>query len=164
MSSEEKLRIALERGAATGVVYARDDVDTKALAGKLKEACGPGGADIVYDAVGGDYSEAALRAVAWKGRFLVVGFPAGVPRIPLNLPLLKGCSVVGVFYGSFAEREPEESRRNNEELMQMYREDLIRPHIHARFPLARAGEAISMITTRAVSGKIVVLVREDPES
>ena len=158
VSSEEKLQIALKHGAAAGVVYARQDLDPKALAAQLKGACGPGGADVVYDAVGGAYSEAALRAMAWKGRFLVVGFPAGVPRIPLNLPLLKGCSVVGVFYGAFAEREPEESMNNNMELVDLYRMGLIRPHIHARFPLAQAGEAISMITARAVSGKVVVLV------
>ncbi len=161
-SSEEKLQVALAHGADAGVVYGRDAVDPKALAAQLKKACGPGGADVVYDAVGGEYSEAALRAMAWKGRFLVVGFPAGVARIPLNLPLLKGCSVVGVFYGSFAEREPEENRRNNEELMDMYRMGLIRPQIHARFPLAEAGDAIAMLMARTVSGKVVVLVPEHP--
>ncbi|WP_333605278.1 NADPH:quinone oxidoreductase family protein [Novosphingobium sp.] len=159
-SSDEKVQIALEHGADQGVVYPRNEIDPKALAATLKAACGPGGADIVYDAVGGPYSEAALRCMAWNGRFLVVGFPAGVARIPLNLPLLKGCSVVGVFYGSFAEREVEESRRNNEELMALYRQGLIRPQIHARLPLDKAGDAIEALMSRSVSGKIVVVVSE----
>ena len=160
VSSEEKLQIALNHGADRGVVYPRKLADPKGLSTMLKEACGPGGADIIYDAVGGQYSEAALRAMAWKGRFLVIGFPAGVPRIALNLPLLKGCSVIGVFYGAFAEREPEASGQNNEELMDMYRAGLIRPQIHARFSLYQAGDAIAMIMSRTASGKIVVVVSE----
>ncbi|HKX22432.1 MAG TPA: NADPH:quinone oxidoreductase family protein [Rhizorhapis sp.] len=159
-SSEEKVRIALNHGADRGVIYPREIADPKALAAMLKEACGPGGADVVYDAVGGQYSEAALRAMAWNGRFLVIGFPAGIPRIALNLPLLKGCSVVGVFYGAFAEREPEASGQNNEELMDMYRAGLIRPPIHARFSLDEAGDAIAMIVSRTASGKIVVVISE----
>lgn len=157
-SSREKGQVALDRGADQMVVYPREDIDPKSLAALFKEACGPAGADVVYDAVGGSYSEAALRAIAWKGRFLVVGFPAGVPKIPLNLPLLKGCSVVGVFYGTFAEREFDESRRNNEALMDLYSRGLIRPQIHARFSLHEAGSAISKLLSRTVSGKIIVTV------
>jgi NADPH:quinone reductase len=160
-SSEEKVALAKARGAEVGVVYGRGPFDrdgAKALARQFKEATAPGGADVVYDAVGGDYAEAALRAIAWEGRFLVVGFPAGIPSIPLNLALLKGCQIVGVFWGSFTEREPETNRDNTRELMDLYAAGQIRPHVSKRYPLAEAGQGISDLAERRALGKIVVMI------
>lgn len=158
-SSEEKVALAKAHGAADGVVYPRGPFDkdgTKALADLFKNACGKQGADVIYDAVGGDYAEAALRAIAWEGRFLVVGFPAGIPRIPLNLALLKGCQIVGVFWGSFTERDPVDNASNNAELVAFYAAGKIRPHVSLRFPLAAGGRAIRELSERRALGKIVV--------
>ena len=142
VSSEEKLTLAKARGAHSGIIYPRGPFDkdsTRALAAQFKEATQAGGADVIYDSVGGDYAEAALRSMAWNGRFLVVGFPAGIPRMPLNLALLKGCSIVGVFWGSFTDREPQANRENNEQLLSLYAEGKIKPHISQRYSLAEAG-------------------------
>lgn len=158
-SSEEKVALAIAHGAAAGVVYPRGPFDkdgAKALAELFKNACGKQGANVVYDAVGGDYAEAALRAIAWEGRFLVVGFPAGIPRIPLNLALLKGCQIVGVFWGSFTEREPAENSRNNQALIDLYVAGRLKPHVSRVFPLAEAGQAIRELSERRALGKIVV--------
>ena len=109
VSSPDKLAFARKHGADDGVVYPPgpfDKAGAKVLADVFKKVCGENGADVIYDPVGGDYSEAALRAIAWEGRFLVVGFPAGIARLPLNLTLLKSCQVVGVFWGAFARRDP----------------------------------------------------------
>jgi NADPH2:quinone reductase len=159
VSSPEKLDFCKAHGADDGVVYPRGPFDkegSKALAEQFKQACGPNGANVVYDAVGGDYAEAALRAIAWEGRFLVVGFPAGIPKIPLNLPLLKSCQIVGVFWGAFAQRDPAANRANNRELMALYAEGAIKPQISERFPLARGGEAIARLANRTALGKLVV--------
>jgi NADPH2:quinone reductase len=113
--------------------------------------------DVVYDPVGGPYSEPALRDMAWNGRFLVVGFAAGeIPKVPLNLALLKGCAIVGVFWGAFTRNEPERNRRNNEELMQLYLAGKVKPHIHATYPLERAAEALNEVLYKRVSGKVVL--------
>ena len=106
--------------------------------------------------MGGDYSEAALRAIAWEGRFLVVGFPAGIAKLPLNLTLLKSCQVVGVFWGAFTRRDPEANAANIAELMQLYAKGAIKPLVSERFPLAKAGEAIARLAARKAMGKIVV--------
>jgi NADPH2:quinone reductase len=162
-SDEEKLALARAHGADETVLYPHGPFDTagrKALAALFKDACGPGGADVILDPVGGDYSEAALRAIAWNGRFLVVGFPAGLPALPLNLPLLKGCSVVGVFYGAFCERERPANRANLDELLDLYRAGRIKPSIHARYPLAQGSHAIAALSARQALGKIVVMVQE----
>ena len=106
ISSEEKARAARDAGADEAVVYPTDTSDPKALSQTFKDAVGPAGADVILDPVGGAYSEAALRSIAWEGRFLVVGFPAGIARLPLNLTLLKSCDVCGVFWGAFAARDP----------------------------------------------------------
>ena len=114
-SSQEKVDLARQHGADAGVVYPRGPFDkdgARALADLFKGACGENGADVIYDPVGGDYAEAALRAIAWEGRYLVVGFPAGIPRMPLNLTLLKGCQVVGVFWGGFTQRDPKANAAN----------------------------------------------------
>jgi NADPH2:quinone reductase len=160
-SSEEKVALTRAHGAADGVVYPRGPFDKdgrKALAQLFKDAVGKHGADVVYDAVGGDYAEAALRAIAWEGRFLVVGFPAGIPSIPLNLALLKGCQIVGVFWGSYAEREPAENAQNIAEMVEMYQAGKIRPHVSAHYPLAEAGQAIRDLAERRAMGKIVVMI------
>jgi NADPH2:quinone reductase len=158
-SSEEKVAFARTHGADTGVVYPAgpfDKAGARALADLFKGACGEKGADVVYDPVGGDYSEAALRSIAWQGRFLVVGFPAGIPRLPLNLTLLKGCQVVGVFWGDFTRRNPEANAANIGELMQLYAKGAIKPVISERYPLARAGDAIARLASRGAMGKIVL--------
>jgi NADPH2:quinone reductase len=160
-SSQEKVDLAIGWGADSGVVYPTGPFDkdgARALAELFKSACGEGGADVVYDGVGGDYSEAALRAIAWEGRFLVVGFPAGIARIPLNLALLKGCQIVGVYWGDFARRDPEANAANNAELIALYAAGKIRPRVSARFPLARAAEAIARLAERGAVGKVVVTV------
>ena len=160
-STQAKVNLAIEHGATSGVVYPTDQLDkaaAKTLAGEFKQATGKLGADVIYDAVGGDYAEAALRAIAWEGRFLVIGFPAGIPSIPLNLALLKGCQIVGVFWGAFAERDPAESQQNGKELVALYADGKIRPYVSAHYPLAEAGKAISDLAERRAMGKVVVTI------
>ena len=158
-SSQAKVDLAMAHGAAGGLVYPKGPLDRdgqKALAELFKGACGAEGANLVYDAVGGDYAEPALRAMAWEGRYLVIGFPAGIPKIPLNLTLLKSCDIVGVFWGAAVARDPAAHRRNVAELMALYGKGTIRPHVSEHFPLARAGEAISRLARREAMGKIAV--------
>jgi NADPH2:quinone reductase len=163
-SSQEKVDLAVAHGADAGVVYPRGPFDkeqARALTDSFKTACGPKGADVIYDPVGGDYAEAALRAIAWEGRFLVVGFPAGIPKIPLNLTLLKGCQIVGVFWGGFVNNQPQDALANTRELLKLYVEGKIRPEVSERFPLERGGEAIARLASRQALGKIVVIPRAD---
>ena len=159
VSSEDKAQVARDHGADEAVIYPRGPFDKdgkKQLAALFKEAVGPDGAHVTYDGVGGDYAEAALRASAWEGRFLVIGFPAGIPAIPLNLTLLKSCDIRGVFWGAAVARDPAGHRRNVAELMDMYAAGKIKPHVSARFPLERAGEAITHLADRKAVGKVVV--------
>ncbi len=159
VSSEEKAAIALNAGADATLVYPPGDFDgegRKALAALFKETVGPHGADVILDPVGGDYSEAALRSIAWEGRFLVVGFPAGIAKLPLNLTLLKSCDVCGIFWGAFAARDPERNSANIRQLLNWWAEGKIAPRISATFPLERAGEAIAALRDRRASGKLVV--------
>jgi len=152
-SSDEKLRVCKENGADELVNYASND-----LRARVKAITGGRGVDVVYDPVGGPYSEPALREMAWNGRFLVVGFAAGeIPKVALNLPLLKGCSIVGVFWGAFTRNEPERNRRNNEELLRLYTAGRVKPHIHATYPLERAAEALNEVVYKRVSGKVVLV-------
>jgi len=152
-STDEKLAVCRQHGAVAAINYSTEDLKERA-----KELTGGNGVDVVLDPVGGDYAEAALRAIAWEGRFLVVGFTAGeIPRIPLNLTLLKGCSIVGVFWGSFAAREPQRNQANLQELLGWWREGKLKPHISARYPLERAGDALNDIINRKATGKIVLL-------
>jgi NADPH2:quinone reductase len=158
-SSQEKVDLAIKHGAESGVVYPTGPFDKdglKALGQLFKDACGPGGWDVAYDAVGGDYAEATIRASGWGGRFLVIGFPAGIPKIPLNLTLLKSCDIVGVFWGAAVARDPKAHRENVQQLMAMYGEGKIRPHVSATFPLERAGEAIAHLEARKAMGKVVI--------
>jgi NADPH2:quinone reductase len=151
-SSDAKLQVCRENGADELINYASED-----LRARVKTITAGRGVDVVYDPVGGPYSEPALRDMAWKGRFLVVGFAAGdIPKVPLNLPLLKGCSIVGVFWGAFTRAEPDNNRRNNEELMQLYIAGKVKPHIHATYPLERAVEALNEVLNKRVSGKVVL--------
>ena len=158
-SSEEKIAAAKEWGADEGVVYPQGPFDRdgqKKLADIFKGACGEAGANVIYDAVGGDYTEASLRAIAWEGRHLVIGFPAGIPKLPLNLTLLKSCQVVGVFWGAFAARDPKANAQNAQELFALYLDGKIKPRISKRFPLAEAGAAISWLAGRQALGKVIV--------
>ena len=159
VSSEEKAQAARDAGADEAIVYLTGPFDRdgqKALAQLFKDAVGPAGADVIYDPVGGDYTEAALRSIAWEGRFLVVGFPAGIARLPLNLTLLKSCDVCGVFWGAFAARDPKANAAHVDTLFQLWRKGMISPRISATYPLDRAGEAIQAISERRVVGKLVV--------
>ena len=159
VSSDEKAEAARAAGAEAAIVYPRgpfDKSEAKALAQQFKDAVGPAGADIVYDPVGGDYTEAALRAIAWEGRYLVVGFPAGIPRLPLNLTLLKSCDVCGVFWGAFAARDPEANRRHIETLFRLWDEGRISPRVSRTWTLERGGEAIAHMAARQAVGKLVV--------
>lgn len=162
VSSEAKGEVARKAGADEVVIYPREAMDkdaSKELASKFKEACGPTGANIVYDIVGGQYSEPALRAIAWEGRFLVVGFPAGIAKMPLNLTLLKSCDICGVFWGAFTAREPVKFRAQVEELFDLMKEGKIDPLVSETFPLARAGEAIAKLENREAVGKLVVTMQ-----
>lgn len=159
VSSEEKAQVAREAGADDVVIYGRapfDKAQSKELADKFKAACGPNGANIVYDIVGGDYSEPAVRAIAWEGRFLVVGFPAGIAKLPLNLTLLKSCDVCGVFWGGFTTREPERFKAQVAELFELLEAGKIKPRVSARFALDEGREAIAMLENRQAMGKVVV--------
>ncbi len=161
VSSEEKAQFCKDLGADETLIYPAGALDRdaqKALSDGIKRLCGGDGADVVYDAVGGDYAEPAIRALAWEGRFLVVGFPAGIPKIPLNLTLLKSCQIVGVFWGAFTMRNPARNAEHVAELFQWYTEGKIRPRVTARFPLERAGEALRLIEARKAQGKIVLTV------
>lgn len=153
-STNEKLELCKKYGASEVINYNTED-----LKNRIKELTDGKGADVIYDPVGGDYSEAALRAMNWNGRFLVVGFAAGdIPKIPLNLALLKGCQIVGVFWGSFAQRFPGENLQNSMELMKLFTEEKIKPHIHKSYPLSDARLALEEMMARKVQGKIVLSV------
>jgi NADPH2:quinone reductase len=153
-STEDKLAVCREHGADAAINYAGED-----LRERITDLTAGKGVDVVYDAVGGSYTEPALRSLAWRGRLLVVGFAAGeIPRIPLNLTLLKGCSIVGVFWGDFARREPKLFAESVRRLGDWYREGKLKPHISATFPLEQAGEALKLMAARKVKGKVVLTV------
>ena len=162
-STQAKVDAALARGASAGFVYPSGEAaaDGRQLAQLFKAHCGAQGVDVVCDPVGGAYAEPALRSMAWGGRYLVVGFAAGdIPRIPLNLPLLKGCDIQGVLYGAHAQRDSAAVQVEIEELLALYVAGAIRPHVTARFPLSQGGDAIAAIASRQALGKLVV-VNED---
>lgn len=159
VSSEEKAGVARQAGADLAIVYPAgpfDKLGSKALGQMFKEAVGGNGADVIYDPVGGDYAEPALRSIAWAGRYLVVGFPAGIPRLPLNLTLLKSCDVRGVFWGAFAARDPKANAAHIETLFRLWREGKIAPRVSRTWPLAQGGEAIAHMAARKAVGKLVV--------
>lgn len=151
-SSEEKVAFCREHGADATINYGKEDLKerAKALSGQ--------GADVIYDPVGGDFTEAALRSIAWEGRYLIVGFAAGpIPKIPANLVLLKGCQIVGVFWGAFAQRDPARNGANVERVLGWLAEGKIRPHVDGVLPFARAGEALERLARREVKGKLVLV-------
>jgi NADPH2:quinone reductase len=153
-SSEEKLAVCREHGADATINYATED-----MRARVKEITKGKGLDVVYDPVGGDYSELALRDMAWGGRFLVIGFAAGpIPKISLNLPLIKGCSIVGVWVGAMSKRNPEKRRAMSAEIWKLYAAGKLKPHVWGTYPLEKAADALNAIAARKVAGKVVLTV------
>jgi NADPH:quinone reductase len=153
-SSDDKLAVCREHGADATINYAGED-----LRERIKVLTDGRGVDVVYDAVGGPYTEPAFRSIAWRGRLLVVGFAAGeIPKLPLNLALLKGASIVGVFWGDFARREPRQFDESVRQLGAWYREGKLRPHVSQTMPLAKAADALKLMAARQVKGKLVLTV------
>ncbi|MEZ5839142.1 MAG: NADPH:quinone oxidoreductase family protein [Hyphomicrobiales bacterium] len=151
-SSPEKLEFCRKVGADETIDYSREN-----LKERLKALTNGAGVDVVYDPVGGAYAEAALRATGWEGRYLVIGFAAGeIPKIPLNLVMLKGCDVLGVFWGEAIVRDPDSHRENMELLLGWIRDGSIKPHIHAVYPLEETAKALEALSSRRVKGKVVV--------
>jgi NADPH2:quinone reductase len=152
-SSDEKLALCRQHGAAEGINYAAED-----LRERVRALTGGEGVDVVFDPVGGAFAEPALRGLTWDGRYLVIGFTAGeIPRIPLNLPLLKGTSIVGVFWGAFTVRDPRRSRGYLQELLEWFQAGKIRPHVSATYPLERAADALNDLLARRATGKVVLV-------
>ena len=155
-STEEKLDLCREYGASETINYAEEDL-REGIKRALKAVGGGNGADVVYDPVGDKFAEPAFRSIAWKGRYLVIGFAAGdIPKLPLNLALIKGASIVGVFWGAFTAREPKVHQANMAELLGWLKEGKLKPHVSKRFPLERGGEAIRWMMDRKAMGKVLV--------
>ena len=151
-SSADKLDFAKKSGATETVDYSQTD-----LKDELKRLGGSHGIDVVYDPVGGDLTEAAVRALAWRGRLLVVGFASGtIPKLPLNLALLKGCDIVGVFWGAFGKNEPDARRRDIADLLAFARDGKISAHVHAVYPLSEAAAALGVLQRREAMGKVLL--------
>lgn len=151
-SSTEKLNVCREHGADETINYATED-----MRARVKDITQGRGVDVVYDPVGGDYSELALRDMAWGGRFLVIGFAAGgIPKISLNLPLIKGCSIVGVWVGAMSKRDPEKRRAISDSIWQLYNAGKLKPHVWGTYPLEKAAEALNALAGRKVAGKVVL--------
>jgi NADPH2:quinone reductase len=151
-SSDDKLAFCKQHGADVLFNYAKED-----LKEGLKKLGGAKGIDIVFDPVGGDFTEAALRSLGWEGRLLVVGFASGpIPRMPLNLALLKSCDIRGVFWGGFAKKDPAKARANLDRLVQWAAEGKISSHVHATFPLAKTAEAMAVLSSRKAMGKVIL--------
>ncbi|WP_026950819.1 NADPH:quinone oxidoreductase family protein [Algoriphagus mannitolivorans] len=153
-SSEEKLQLCREKGASETINYESEDLKTR-----IKELTGGKGVNVVYDPVGGKFTEPALRGMAWKGRYLIVGFANGeIPQIPMNLPLLKGCSIMGVFWGQFSKMEAKKSFQNIQQLVAWIQEGKIRQHIGRSYTLEDAPQALQAILERKMLGKGVVVI------
>lgn len=158
-SSPEKLAVALEAGADAGLVYPAGELTSagqRELTRAIKAECGPGGAAVVFDPIGGTLAEPAFRAIGWGGRYLVIGFAAGIASLPLNLPLLKGAGILGVFWADSLLRDPAGHQAAVAELAALHAAGRIRPRIHARFPLDRVPEAMTLLASRRATGKIVI--------
>lgn len=153
-SSADKLAVCRQHGADETINYASED-----LRERIKALTAGKGVDVIYDAVGGAYTEPAFRSIAWRGRHLVIGFAAGdIPKLPLNLALLKGASVVGVFWGDFTRREPQAFAESARQLARWYREGKLKPHVSATFPLEKAAEAMNLLASRQAKGKVVIAI------
>ena len=151
-SSEQKLAIAAEHGAEIGIDYSKED-----LKNRIKELTDGAGANVIYDPVGGELAEAAFRGIAWEGRHLVIGFASGpIPKLPLNLPLLKGAAAVGVFWGSWTKREPEAHKQNMAELFELFTEGAIQPHVSSTYPLGQFLDAFGEVSGRRAIGKVIL--------
>lgn len=159
VSSDEKAAFCKEAGADQTLIYGRDldKSEQKAFSNQIKELSGKAGVNVVYDSVGGSYAEPALRSMAWEGKYLVVGFPAGIPKIPLNLPLLKGCDIVGVFWGASVYRDPKGHAENMAELFALYERGAIKPKISLTLPMTEAAKALDLMQDRKALGKIVLI-------
>jgi NADPH2:quinone reductase len=161
-STQEKVDICMENGADEGFVYPSGNLDRdqqKELSNKIKELTGGLGPNVIYDPVGGTYAEPCLRSIAWDGRYLVIGFAAGadqIPKMPLNLTLLKGCQIVGVFWGAWTGMFPAENQKNFEELFEMYKDGKINPAPSDKFTLETSAEAIAHLKDRKAKGKVVI--------
>jgi len=163
VSSEEKAQACRDAGADETIVYGRAPFDkdqSKALAEEFKAKGGKTGYDVIYDPVGGDYAEPALRSIGWEGRYLVVGFPAGIPRLPLNLTLLKSCDVCGVFWGAFAARDPKANRAHVDRLFRLWKDGQIAPRVTETFAFEDGGKAIAKMAARGAIGRLVVRVAD----
>ena len=155
-SSADKLAVCRQHGADETINYASED-----LRERIKALTTGKGVDVIYDAVGGPYTEPAFRSIAWRGRHLVIGFAAGdIPKLPLNLTLLKGASVVGVFWGDFTRREPQAFAESARQLARWYREGKLKPHVSATFPLENAAEAMNLLVSRKAKGKVVIAISD----
>jgi NADPH2:quinone reductase len=153
-STDEKLEVCRQHGADATINYSTED-----LRERVKALTEGRGVDVVYDAVGGPYTEPAFRSLAWRGRHLVVGFAAGeIPKLPLNLALLKGASLVGVFWGDFARREPRALGESLAQLARWYGEGKLKPHVSQTLPLEQAPQAIRLLASRQAKGKVVLTV------
>ena len=151
-SSDEKLAVAAEHGAEVGINYATED-----LKNRIKEITEGVGANVIYDPVGGELAEAAFRGIAWEGRHLVIGFASGtIPKLPLNLPLLKGAAAVGVFWGAWTKREPEAHKQNMVELFELFTEGAIQPHVSSTYPLGQFLDAFGEVSGRRAIGKVIL--------
>jgi NADPH2:quinone reductase len=153
-SSDEKLALCREKGASETINYSTEDLKIR-----IKELTEGKGVDVIYDPVGGEYTEAALRGIAWKGRYLIVGFANGeIPKIPMNLPLLKGCAIMGVFWGQFSKVESKQSFQNIGQLVQWIKEGKIQQHISKQYFLAEVPDALQALLDRKMLGKGVVII------
>ena len=157
-SSEKKLELCKKEGADEVILYPTGELDRaaqKTFSEQIKKVSG-GGVDVVYDVVGGDYAEPALRSINWKGRYLVIGFTSNIPKIPLNLALLKGCQIVGVFWGHFTGVEPEVNAQNFKDLFELHSQGKIKPFVSEIFSIEDTAKAIKLLEDRQVLGKVVV--------
>ncbi|WP_199553708.1 NADPH:quinone oxidoreductase family protein [Sandaracinobacteroides hominis] len=151
-SSDEKLALCREYGADETINYSTED-----LKERVKALTGGRGVDVIYDPVGDKYAEPAFRSIAWNGRYLVIGFAAGeIPKLPLNLPLIKGASIVGVFWGAFTAHEPVLHEANMRELLTWYAEGKLKPHVSVQMPLERGAEGIRLLMDRKAKGKVIL--------
>jgi NADPH2:quinone reductase len=152
-SSDEKLEVCRQHGADVLINYATQD-----LREAIKAATGGKGPDVIYDPVGGALAEPAFRSIGWRGRYLVIGFAAGdIPKIPLNLPLLKGASIVGVFWGDFVKREPKANLAAMRQMMGWMAEGKLKPRVSARYSLEQVPQALKALESRQVTGKVVIV-------
>ena len=161
-STQEKVDLCLKHGADEGFIYPTGDLNRdqqKEFSSKIKELTGGLGANVVYDPVGDKYSEPCIRATAWDGRYLVIGFAAGeIPKIPINLALLKGMKIVGVFWGAWVGMFPEENKKNFLELFDLHSQEKIKPEVSDSFPLEEGAKAIAHLKDRKAKGKVIIKI------